>query len=68
MEEYESGCECESRLLTMLAEAEDLSAKKARIYSRLLTDAALAEDAEALAERHEQRKSALERLATGGKK
>ena len=51
----------------MLAEAEDLSVKKARIYSRLLTDAALAEDMEALAVRHEQRKSALKKLAGGGK-
>ena len=32
MEEYESGFECEFQLLTMLAEAEDLSVKKARIY------------------------------------
>ena len=62
MEEYESGFECEFQLLTMLAEAEDLSVKKARIYSRLL-----AEDMEALAVRHEQRKSALKKLAGGGK-
>ena len=67
MEEYESGFECEFQLLTMLAEAEDLSVKKARIYSRLLTDAALAEDMEALAVRHEQRKSALKKLAGGVK-
>ena len=63
MEEYESGFECEFQLLTMLAEAEDLSVKKARIYSRLLTDAALAEDMEALALRHERRKGALDKLA-----
>ena len=47
----------------MLSEAEELSVKKARIYSRLLTDAALAEDMEALALRHERRKGALDKLA-----
>lgn len=49
MDAYNDAFECESELLSMLSEAEELSVKKARIYSRLLTDAALAEDMEALA-------------------
>ena len=49
--------------LAALAGAEELAAKKARIYSRLLTDPIL----EALASRHEQRKTVLDKLA-GGKK
>lgn len=54
-------------LLAVLAGAEELAAKKARIYSRLLTDPILAEDMEALASRHEQRKTVLDKLA-GGKR
>ena len=42
-------------------------AKKAGIYSRLLTDMALAEDMEALAVRCGERKKTLEGLAGGGK-
>ena len=60
MDAYNDAFECESELLSMLSEAEELSVKKARIYSRLLTDAALAE---ALALRHERRKGALDKLA-----
>ena len=63
MDAYNDAFECESELLSMLSEAEELSVKKARIYSRLLTDAALAEDMEALALRHERRKGALGKLA-----
>lgn len=65
MDEYDSGYECEKELLSMLADAENLSVKKAGIYSRLLTDTALAQDMEALASRHEQRKSTLRKLAGG---
>ena len=43
MDAYNDAFECESELLSMLSEAEELSVKKARIYSRLLTDAALAD-------------------------
>ncbi len=68
MDEYEGGFECEYELMTMLAEAEDLSVKKARVYSRLLTDTALAEDMEALAIRHEERKKALKKLIGGANK
>ena len=63
MDAYNDAFECESELLSMLSEAEELSVKKARIYSRLLTDAALAEDMGALALRHERRKGALDKLA-----
>ena len=63
MDAYNDAFEGESELLSMLSEAEELSVKKARIYSRLLTDAALAEDMEALALRHERRKGALDKLA-----
>lgn len=66
MDAYNDAFECESELLSMLSEAEELSVKKARIYSRLLTDAALAEDMEALALRHERRKGRA-RQACGGK-
>lgn len=65
MEDYDSECECE--LLALLGRAEELAVKKARIYSRLLTDSDLAEDMEALATRHEQRGKALKRLAGGEK-
>ena len=50
-------------VVRVLSEAEELSVKKARIYSRLLTDAALAEDIEALSMRLERRKVALFKLA-----
>lgn len=63
MEGYDKECEC--GLLAMLMNAESLSVKKARIYSRLLTDTALAEDMEALAVRHEQREKALKKLSGG---
>lgn len=68
MDDYNSGFECECELLQMLENAEALSVKKARIYSRLLTDAALAEDMEALAVRHEQRGKALKKLSGGAEK
>ncbi len=67
MEENQNGLDSEMQLLSMLAAAEDLSVKKAKVYSRLLTDMALAQDMEALASRHEQRRSALTRLSGGEK-
>ena len=57
--------EQESCVLKHLAGLEDLVEKKVKIYSRLLTDAALAEDMETLASRHAKRKTALECLAQG---
>ncbi len=50
-----------------LAAAEDLVEKKAKIYSRLLTDMSLSEDMTAIAARCEGRKEMLEKLAGGGK-
>ena len=60
--------EKESCVLERLAGLEDLVEKKVKIYSRLLTDAALAEDMETLASRHAERKTALECLAQGKSK
>ena len=57
--------EKESCVLERLAGIEDLVEKKMKIYSRLLTDAALAEDMEMLATRHAKRKTTLECLAQG---
>lgn len=57
--------EKESCILEHLAGLEDLVEKKVKIYSRLLTDAALAEDMETLASRHAKRKTTLECLAQG---
>lgn len=57
--------EKESCVLKHLAGLENLVEKKAKIYSRLLMDAALAEDMEALAARHAKRKTTLECLAQG---
>ena len=55
----------ETKALKKLMEVEDLAEKKAKIYSRLLTDAALAKDMETLALRHEKRKETLLSLAKG---
>ena len=57
--------EKESCVLKRLAGLEDLLEKKVKIYSRLLMDAALAEDMETLASRHAKRKTTLECLAQG---
>ena len=57
--------EKESCVLKRLAGLEDLVEKKVKIYSRLLTDAALADDMETLASRHAKRKTTLECLAQG---
>ena len=54
--------EQEKTALKKLMEVEDLAEKKARIYSRLLTDAALAQDMESLAERHAKRIRTLHSL------
>ena len=60
--------EKESCVLERLAGLEDLVEKKVKIYSRLLTDAALAEYMETLASRHAERKTTLECLAQGKSK
>lgn len=51
--------ENERRSLTQLKRLEDLAEKKTKIFSRLLMDAALAQDLESLSARHETRKQAL---------
>ena len=68
MEGIKNGMERENALLLTLAETERLAAKKATIYSKLLTDMRLAEDMGALAIRHERRAERLEKKATGEKK
>ncbi len=50
------------RFLSRLIELEDLAEKKAKIYSRLLTDVALAKEMESLALRHEKRKERIVKL------
>ncbi len=55
--------EKEYDLLRTLAALESLAEKKTKIYSRLLTDAALAQNMEALSVAHEERKNALLFLA-----
>ena len=49
----------EACVLKTLSDVEDLAEKKMKIYSRLLMDAALAEDMGALSARHVKRKEAL---------
>ena len=51
--------------LFALADWEDILEKKSMIYSRLLTDPALAKDMELRAARHEKRKESLLALALG---
>ena len=59
--------DAEQRLLSALFDLEDLAEKKARIYSRLLTQVALAQKMQSLADRHGERKAKLESLITGEK-
>ena len=51
--------------MKQLSGVEDLAEKKTKIYSRLLTDAALAKDMETLAMRHQKRRQALTLLISG---
>lgn len=55
----------ETELLKTLASLEDLAEKKTKIYSRLLTEATLAQDLEKLSARHAERRKTLEKLAFG---
>ena len=52
----------EKEALRRLALLEDLAAKKAGIYARLLTDTRLAKDMQTLAQGHEDRKTLLTQL------
>ena len=65
MQQREDAMEKETEFLKTLIEMEDLGAKKTKIYSRLLTDTALAKDMEERSCRHDERKAALERLLYG---
>lgn len=56
----------DTELFCYLAKREDLAEKKAKIYSRLLTEVSLAKEMETLAVRHANRKEEL--LAFAGKK
>jgi hypothetical protein len=67
MDEVQDWSERETRILRSLANAEDLAAKKAKIYSHLLTEQTLAEDMDALAIRHEERRDKLVSLSGGDK-
>lgn len=64
MDEMESS-EKEQALLLDLGSWEDIIEKKVKIYSRLLTDPALAKTMEEMGFRHEKRKEELLSLACG---
>lgn len=57
--------EREKEVLSELIKLEDLAEKKAKIYSRLLTEPSIAQDMESLAKRHAERKARLTTLLTG---
>ena len=57
----------ETEILEELIKMEDLAKKKARIYSRLLIEPALASEMENRAKRHETRRAQLEQLLCGKK-
>lgn len=63
--EQTSVVEQEEKTLSVLLNLEDLGEKKAKIYSRLLTEVTLAQHMEKLALRHELRKESLEKLICG---
>lgn len=65
MQENEEKQVRETELLKTLSSLEDLAEKKTKIYSRLLTEPALARDMERLSARHKERREALEKLAFG---
>ena len=58
--------ELDQDIFCRLAQKEDLAEKKAKIYSRLLTEVNLATEMETLAVRHAERKQTLLKFA--GKK
>ncbi|MDD6995852.1 MAG: hypothetical protein SPH68_03425 [Candidatus Borkfalkiaceae bacterium] len=62
-EETSKALQEEAKRLHYLAKIEDLAEKKSKIYSRLLIDAALAQDMEQLAVEHAQAKKNLLELA-----
>lgn len=52
----------ERNALRQIQRLEDLAEKKTKIFSRLLMDAALAQDMESLSARHTERKQAIASL------
>ena len=54
-----------AELCAYLAQREQLAEKKAKIYSRLLTEVGLAKEMETLAQQHQRRAVALETLLCG---
>ena len=60
--------EKEEKYLKELMDLEDLAEKKARIYSRLLTEPSLTKEMESLSKRHEERKERIELLLYGKNK
>lgn len=54
-------------VLSQILTGEEIACKKARVYARTLTDAALAEEMDRIADAHAQRFSALFSML-GGKK
>lgn len=58
----------ETEFLEELIKTEDLAGKKARIYSRLLIEPALASEMENRAKRHETRRAYLQQLLCGKSK
>ena len=65
MEKSVSAAEAEQSLLFTLVEWEDILEKKTKIYSRFLTEPALAKTMEDISFRHEKRKDGLLTLALG---
>ena len=63
----ENVVEREYSFLKPLTDREKLAAKKARIYSKILTEQALASDMEELSKRHEKAATELEGLRFGKK-
>ena len=65
MQSEKENLDFESLYLEKIIEGERIFATKARVYSRLLTDVALAETMEELATQSEQTKNGLVALLTG---
>lgn len=55
-------------VLVHVLTGEEMACKKARMYSNTLTDAALAQEMERIAQKHEERFCSLMTLLEGGRK
>ena len=67
MQKEANGMDFESVYLQKIIEGERIFAAKARVYSKLLTDVALAENMKEFAEQSERTRKGLEALLTGEK-